>query len=374
MSSNKNKKNHSEAVVYVLITILERTPYGGATLEDIREAYIEAKGKSPDNRTLYRILERLELMFDPLARGETPEENEEPEDDEDSNGEEFMTGPRIGINRVKKGRKTYYIFKGELAAPEVNVQEALLTALSLYPQQQGLLKDAFQKVMEKLFVDALTGVSMYTKIINDINAFVYVAEPLPSKPEKFTERINKLFQALTERKKIKIDYWRTYDGELTTRVVSPYGLLNRFNNWYLCGYCNESKGLRIFHLLHVRELEVLDQSTYTIPKDFSLQELYYNSWAMWTTDEKERPEVVRLRVSSGAAERFRNLDFHPSQIVNELSSGDIEVIFRVQGANEMVPWLVSWGAAIKVLEPEWLREKVITNLQKTIEHYRNTTS
>jgi len=48
----------------------------------------------------------------------------------------------------------------------------------------------------------------------------------------------------------------------------------------------------------------------------------------------------------------------------------LEVTYRLTGAQEMIPWLMSWGGAVEVLEPLWLREELIRNLQETMRYYR----
>ena len=52
-----------EALVNMLITVIEKTPGGGATLEDIREAYSFAKDVEPTDRTIYRNIRRINELF-----------------------------------------------------------------------------------------------------------------------------------------------------------------------------------------------------------------------------------------------------------------------------------------------------------------------
>ncbi len=62
------RHNHPEAITNILVRIIEKTPTGGATVEGLEEACEEVKGSFPSRKTIYRALERLELLFDPLAR------------------------------------------------------------------------------------------------------------------------------------------------------------------------------------------------------------------------------------------------------------------------------------------------------------------
>ena len=63
-----------EALVKILLSIMMKTPEGGATMEELKEVYQDARGSRPSTRTIARAIRRLNLIFDPLVYGETPEE------------------------------------------------------------------------------------------------------------------------------------------------------------------------------------------------------------------------------------------------------------------------------------------------------------
>jgi predicted DNA-binding transcriptional regulator YafY len=106
-----------------------------------------------------------------------------------------------------------------------------------------------------------------------------------------------------------------------------------------------------------------------MPSSYSLKQAYSKAWATWTSDGGTRLESVKLRVNRGTAERFREIMFHESQQIKELGNGDIEVSYRLTGANEMIPWLASWGPEIKILEPTWLAEEIVSYLESTLALY-----
>ncbi len=330
-------------------------------MEDLQEAYQEVEGTTPVPRTVYRILKRLQILFDPLAYEE---------DDDNTQSEEELADAPMGIKRIKRNRKTYYLFQGDLTAPSMDINEALLTALSLYPQHRGLLKDAFREIMEKLLRDVLLGLSSYVRLIQDIDSHVYVAEPAPRDYQKQGHIISSVFEAIRDRNKLWIKYLRTYDGAVTERTVEPYGLLCRFNNWYLTGSCLQKKERRLFLLSNIREMKILEKTSFQMPTGYSIKKEYSRVWAVHTSKKNMEEEKVCLWVSRGVAERFRTLNFHQTQLVKELGNGDIEVTFNLAGADEMIPWLISWGSGIKVVEPRWLYRDTVEALERTLEHYR----
>lgn len=362
-------RDYPYAVAKVLFTIIEKASTGGATLEDLQEAYEEIRGRIPSKKTVSRIIRRLNEMFDPLAYGETGEAGDEAGEASGEAGREWLDSFPRAIRTERRNGRTYYVFTRSLATPELDPGMALLMALSLYPQQRGLLGGEFEVVMKLVFEDILGKLASYYNVLKEIRRYVYVSGHASARPKKSFQTIHEILRAIRHRKRIKIEYLRAYDGELVTREVEPYGLLCRENNWYLVGRCSTRKERRVYLLDHIRRLEVMENSVYSIPPGFSLHEAYGQAWGVWT-EEAGQPETVRLKVEKGLAEKFRVTRYHDSQQTKELPNGEIEVTFTVTGAQEMIPWLMTWGPTIEVLEPNWLREALAENLEETLKLYR----
>lgn len=134
--------DHPEAVVKVLLKIIEKTPAGGATLEELKEAYREVKDREPSERTIKRIIRRINLLFDPLAYEKGGEEEEGP-------------GASRVVEAQKSGGRTRYIFTVDLKSPAPDPNLALLLTLCLYPQKHQLLPDQFEVLVRHLFEGVL---------------------------------------------------------------------------------------------------------------------------------------------------------------------------------------------------------------------------
>jgi len=360
-------KDYPEALVKILLTVMANTPQGGATLEDLQEAYREARGSTPSQKTISRCIRRLNLVFDPLAYGETP--GDEAADHNGPPREEDKG--TLAIQARRRHGETRYHFCGELPASNMDVNEALHLALGLYTQRRGLLKGYFQTVMLDQLQDLLAKIKAYQQIFARIEQHIHVSGYGPEDPGRNVKQIKEIMRAIHHQKRIALKYLRTYDGSLTEREVEPYGLICRFNNWYLVAFCCQQQKRRVFLLDNIRQLRVSEGSTFSWPRDFHLQETYGRAWGVWTSDDKAPggAETVRLRVSKGVAERFRFISYHDSQQVTMQPGAEAEVTFTVTGANEMIPWLMSWGTAVEILEPPWLREALVETLQDVLDRY-----
>lgn len=54
-----------------------------------------------------------------------------------------------------------------------------------------------------------------------------------------------------------------------------------------------------------------------------------------------------------------------------LPGDEAETTYNLSGAGEMVPWLMSWGPTLEVIEPEWLKDELKNNLKNTLQVYGN---
>ena len=47
----------------------------------------------------------------------------------------------------------------------------------------------------------------------------------------------------------------------------------------------------------------------------------------------------------------------------------VEITFQGANTSEMIPWLMTWGSTVEVLEPDWLRKEVAANARIIVEIY-----
>lgn len=152
-------REHPEAMLKVLLTVIEKTPSGGATLDDLKEAYREVKDREPADKTIHRLIRRINLLFDPLAYDR---EEEAPEE-------------RAIAVRNRGGRAVYVFTRDLHAGPRLDPGLALLTALSLYPQQRHLLPDQFEVIMKLVLEGILQKMAGWYLVRREIEKYVYVS-------------------------------------------------------------------------------------------------------------------------------------------------------------------------------------------------------
>lgn len=176
------------------------------------------------------------------------------------------------------------------------------------------------------------------------------------------EYIEILRPAILEERKVKFNYSKSIseaDGNRhSIRTAAPYGLVLNNGSWILLAQCDLRQELRHFRLSRMSGLTVMEER-FKYPPDFVLQKY---------KPADDRHIHVRIQANPGIADKIKESNnFYMEELVDHMD-GPV-VTFRVRQFEELLPWLLSWGANIIVLEPESLRSRVREEAKKMLKRY-----
>lgn len=171
-----------------------------------------------------------------------------------------------------------------------------------------------------------------------------------------------LASVVRQRRRIRIRYRRSGEGDSSTLVIDPYGIVAKAGRWYLVA---DDRGTgRLFTLERLTDFELLDEPAVLRPAQ-DLRTL----WASL----KERTEM-RGRVSVVVRLRANRLDLARRILgtrIHEVSGTDDEwstLIVRYPDI-ESVRQLLQFGDHIEVLEPEAARIRVCQLANDLVERH-----
>jgi predicted DNA-binding transcriptional regulator YafY len=189
-------------------------------------------------------------------------------------------------------------------------------------------------------------------------AFVAPATLASGKSASFLPQLRR---AIIERRTVRFDYHTRYsqDGRdaRNTREADPYAMLHYGGSWYLIGHCHLRKGVRNFRLDRMTELRLLDK-TFNRPPNFRLEP---------PVDDQRNLKVVALFSPEAAPWVRESWSFYIDSM-EEVADG-LLVTMRVRVENEIFQWLFSWGSQVRILEPDSLRRRLVTEAGKILENY-----
>ena len=353
---------HSRFLFQLLLLLIQKTPEGGATVGDIRKVYESSKkGNIATEKIIQRAIRRINIIFDPNAADKDPvfrtPRNQLPV---------RATITTFGGERVRR-----FTFHRQLAPErEASTDKAAQALLQLYPQQRQMQTEDFEKLFDLVASNLGQHGASGDQLRSNIEKFIFVSGFTPAESRQNLQKMVQIFQAYRRKKRVRFHYTGASTGEKSVREVYAYGMVSRHGVWYLVGHCLSANSVRIFRIDHIARLTIMENSTYTVPADYSHAKKYGSLWGIWTESEKPPgTERVLLHVSAPIASHFDTVRYHTSQTVQKNPDGSMEVCFNVGGAQEMVPWLMGWGEHVKVLEPAWLRNEVVGCAKRLLQQY-----
>ncbi|SCG72470.1 Predicted DNA-binding transcriptional regulator YafY, contains an HTH and WYL domains [Micromonospora coxensis] len=172
-----------------------------------------------------------------------------------------------------------------------------------------------------------------------------------------------LADAVWRDRRVRLGYVR--DGRETTREVDPLGLVLAAGDWYLMALRDGRR--RTYRVSRVRTAQPLDEPVRR-PAGFDLARSWAESRREW---ERERTAVeVTVRVAPGALPRLRRLvPVHGQAEVPVTATGWVEVTVPFESDAWAGEALLSLGAAVEVLRPAGMRERVARELRAAAARY-----
>jgi predicted DNA-binding transcriptional regulator YafY len=182
--------------------------------------------------------------------------------------------------------------------------------------------------------------------------------------EKNAMHLSQIRRAMIERQCLRITYTRRitdagYD-DLTTRTIAPYSLASLEHDWYLMAHCYLREAIRIFRLSRIDSLELLP-TRFERPANFTPE---------WEKSNRPRQVCVKVRVTDSIIRWVR--ESRPFSLVQEEAvDNGWELTFHVQQAEELLVWILGWGRHIEVVEPQSLRQTVVTEIMQMLEVHQD---
>lgn len=174
-------------------------------------------------------------------------------------------------------------------------------------------------------------------------------------PDHFMTEIQR---AVAKKEVLRISYSNN-EEELTQREVEPIGIFYYSMAWHLIGWCRLRNGYRDFRADRIKDLVSTGQ-TFEGRNLISLKE-YFQS--MFQSNANLSKAVI---VFDKAVLRGRPL----YGAITQTDLGDkIRAEFMVDSMNYTARWLLMYGTAIEVEEPEALRTALGDLVEELHEHY-----
>jgi predicted DNA-binding transcriptional regulator YafY len=141
------------------------------------------------------------------------------------------------------------------------------------------------------------------------------------------------------------------------RDADPYGLVFVSGHWYMVAHCHIRGDIRNFRLDRIDRPSLLPR-LFARPANFEVVQV----------SRSDRDLVVRALFDANIARWVREDRLFYIESKQETNNG-LLVTLRVRHENDVLQWLLGWGARVRVLEPKSLAQRLRAEAEALLRQY-----
>jgi predicted DNA-binding transcriptional regulator YafY len=149
--------------------------------------------------------------------------------------------------------------------------------------------------------------------------------------------------------------------------VEPHHMVNYLGNWHLIAFCHLRDGWHDFMLSRMSQTQV---GVGTFPFRRGEEWRPYLSDSFGIFQNREVFEVV-LRFTPERARWVKGELWQQGQMEEIETDGSLVLTIPVSHEAEIMMEILKHGSQVEVVEPQWLREKVIEEMERAVVSYRS---
>ena len=204
---------------------------------------------------------------------------------------------------------------------------------------------------------------------------------LPFSPKDYrqkTEELDDLFQAVADLRPLTCTYKSTREAvaaregavsggrESERIVIHPYAMVLYRDAIYCVGLHVDKGEIRTFLLDRMRDTETSTKDRFDLPADFVVDDYFQGQFGIFRGKESHR---VVIDFDPKVAELVRSRKVHATQRLASLPDGGVRLSMVVSDLTEVTSWALGYGQTATVVEPEQLRERVMSELSNALAKY-----
>jgi predicted DNA-binding transcriptional regulator YafY len=263
-----------------------------------------------------------------------------------------------GIPILSEAGIGYALMKSYKLPPvHFTTEEALsfITAEKLIEKQADThTQKAFSAALFK--IKAILGQNDKDKL-EDVNSYIEVRKQVPKQEtDKKAANFQEIYEAISERRIIEIEYEGLSDLESQKREIDPIGIYVQGEYWYLVAYCNLRQDYRQF-----RTDRILDFKTTS--KKFSKKHPSVQYFTELKPDTRPLTEVI-IEVDQKAYKLIGNQKDFMGFVSQTKTPSSVRMRFLSPSLLGFAHWFLWLGASADIISPVELKELVSEQLQK----------
>lgn len=190
-----------------------------------------------------------------------------------------------------------------------------------------------------------------------------ILEDVPSSHKFLTVIMN----AMRDNRKIILSYKGYSMDDYKDMAVHPYSIRLFKRRWYLIGYSEYSKGVRLYMLDRASGARIVEES-FQMPEDFDAEVFFEDYYGVRKSEDAK--EKVVLKASARVRDLVRTVPLHRTQVEIETNPEYSVFEYSLRPNFDFKQEIISYLDALEVLEPKSLRQDIGSRVLNIYKKYR----
>jgi predicted DNA-binding transcriptional regulator YafY len=176
-----------------------------------------------------------------------------------------------------------------------------------------------------------------------------------------------LEQAVKDGRTVRIAYRKVSAEQAEEREVDPYGLAYHRNEWYVVAFCHKSQAMRTFRVDRIEGLEPTGLP-FAKPEHFSAS-AYFREQSEREREADGPMTVIRIEGEPDVLNTVCN-HWHLRHYLTERTDREARFSIDLPTMDKYLPtYLLTFGTAIRILEPQGLKQRIRDIAYGIAKHY-----
>ena len=248
------------------------------------------------------------------------------------------------------GRYGGYVLNKKYTFPSTRLsdteKEGLMQGFDyLLSRNDFMRKDDYAKAMAKIS-------SALMAIDTPQNTVVANRFPLAMAEKDLEERYLAMSHCIAAKRVMQMKYL-SLSNEVSKREFHPYKLFMYNNAWFVIGFDEKSQDFRYFKLNRIESFEITN-------KKFRVKLTYNERDFLDEYGMKQNGEwyPIKLKITGKYAMLVKERIYGKNQTVEPIDKDTTILSVEMQNKEDILSFILGFGANCEVLEPEWLRENI----------------
>ena len=266
---------------------------------------------------------------------------------------------------MDRGNQVFYYFTEGYRLPDYTLNYEDILSLSLASklwEESGLVTaDSIKGILTKIETKLDKSILKFYRDVQ--KALISDSTGTLSDSDSMPEKLSLILKAILNYKIISFDYYSVQNQRHSHKEVSPLAIKYFNHNFYLAGYYKKIDQVIVFALNRMDNIKLGDRPQHEV--DFDSKTYFDSGFGIYTGEVFQ----VKLQFFPPTSDYIAERVWHPAQKITRLEDKSLILEMPANSLSEMKKFVLSYGAKVKVLEPEELANMIWCETKQIVERY-----